>query len=135
MVKWDGQRARFGDIYPEAGMAYTAMLVIDPATNTIYVVSASESIYDQETVPIRLRVHHRLHALDLATGSEEFNAPVTIAAAVAGIGDGIVGGVVNFDSQHQNQRAGLVLLADGTVDEPFSAHVRFDTLSRLAAWI
>ncbi len=121
-VKWDDIGACFGDIYPEAGVTGTP--VIDPATNTIYVVSASESnpTNSGNCADTTASFYHRLHALDLATGSEEFNAPVTIAAAVAGIGDGSVGGVVNFDSQHQNQRAGLVLLADGTVYVPFSAH-------------
>ncbi len=90
----------YGDIQPEVGVTGTP--VIDPTSNTIYLVSKSE---DTATSTF----YQRLHALDLATGSEKFNAPVLIAASVPGIGDGSSNGILDFDPQNENQRSGLAL--------------------------
>jgi hypothetical protein len=120
-VTWNDVGNCFGDIYPEAGVTGTP--VIDPSTNTIYMVSASEANPSNSgncsgTVAT---FYHRLHALDLATGHEKFNAPVTIAASVPGTGDGSVGGIVSFASQFEHQRSGLAL--DGRmVVLAFAAH-------------
>jgi hypothetical protein len=121
-VTWNDVGNCYGDIYPEVGVTGTP--VIDPTTNTLYTVSASES---NPTIVgncsgSAANFYHRLHALDLATGNEKFNAPVTIAAAVAGVGDGSVGGVVTFNSQLHHQRSGLALTTDGIVYVAFAAH-------------
>jgi hypothetical protein len=103
----------FGDIQPEIGVTGTP--VIDPATNTIYVISKS---YNGNTVPALF--FQRLHALDLATGmTERFNGPTLIAASVPGTGDGST--TVTFSAQMQNQRSGLAL-ANGTVYVAWAAH-------------
>ncbi|HLZ39968.1 MAG TPA: hypothetical protein VKQ11_03355 [Candidatus Sulfotelmatobacter sp.] len=120
-VTWNDVGNCFGDIYPEVGVTGTP--VIDHATNTIYMVSASEKGASNSgscsgTVGT---FYHRLHALDIATGSEKFNAPVTIAASVPGTGDGSVGGIVSFNSQLSHQRSGLALTG-GNVVVAFSAH-------------
>lgn len=120
-VTWNDVGNCFGDIYPEVGVTGTP--VIDHTTNTIYLVSASEknpasSGHCSGSVAT---FYHRLHALDLATGSEKFNAPVTIAASVPGTGDGSVGGIVSFNSQLGHQRSGLAL-SGGIVSVVFSAH-------------
>lgn len=111
----------YGDVYPEAGVTGTP--VIDPATGTVYLVSASEipgAGSGNCSLP-PLTFFHRLHALDITSGSEKFNAPVGIAAQVTGTGDGSVGGLVSFSSQLHHQRSGLAL-SNGTVYVAFAAH-------------
>jgi len=121
-VAWNDVGNCLGDIYPEVGVTGTP--VIDPLTDTIYLVSASE-------VPGGSSGHcsvslggflHRLHALDITTGNEKFMAPVTIAAQVAGNGDGSSGSLVSFNSQLHNQRSGLALSKTGIVYVAFAAH-------------
>jgi hypothetical protein len=75
--------------------------VIDPATNTMYLVS-SES---QAGAPL-----FRLHALDITTGAEKFGGPTLIQASVPGTGSGSVGGSLTFNASMQRQRPGLLLL-------------------------
>jgi hypothetical protein len=99
-----------GDIQPEIGVTGTP--VIDPASNTIYVVSKSEKTSTTT-------FYQRLHALDLATGDEKFNAPILITASVPGVGDG--GLMVTFDPQNENQRSALAL-AGGVVYLSWAAH-------------
>ncbi len=120
-VTWNDVGYCFGDVYPEVGVTSTP--VINPKTQTIYLVSASES---NPTSPgncssSSANFYHRLHALDLITGSEKFQAPVTIAASVPGTGDGSVNGMVSFNSQLQHQRSGLAF-AFGKVYLGFAAH-------------
>ena len=98
------------DIYPEIGITGTP--VIDPASNTLYVVSASIEGGTQI---------QRLHALDVTTGAEKFGGPVIVAANVTGIGVDSVAGTVSFNAQQENQRAGLLLL-NGIVYIGFSSH-------------
>src|SRR6202011_324354 len=97
------------DINPEIGI--TATPVIDPSTNTLYVVGKTREsgIYVQ-----------RLHALDLTTGQEK-TSPVTLSAQVNGNGNGSSGGVLRFDAKLENNRAGLLLL-NNTVYIAFAAH-------------
>jgi hypothetical protein len=120
-VTWNDVGYCYGDIYPEVGVTGTP--VIDTTTKTIYVVSASESNPKNSGSCIGAsgNFYHRLHALDLATGSEKYNAPVTIAASVPGTGDGSVNGMVSFDSQHHHNRSGLAE-AGGKIYVAFSAH-------------
>jgi hypothetical protein len=120
-VVWEDVGYCDGDIYPEIGVTSTP--VIDPSSGTIYLVSTSE-IPGPNSGNCQLPAgsyFHRLHALDITTGDEKFNAPITIAAQVPGIGDASVGGVVSFSSQMENSRPGLAL-AGGTVYVGFSAH-------------
>lgn len=88
--------------------------VIDTTTNTLYVVARSISTtagtYQQY-----------LHALDITSGAEQPNSPKLIAAQVSGTGDGSAGGVLSFNPQHQNQRAGL-LLVNGVVYITYASH-------------
>ncbi len=120
-VTWNDVGNCFGDIYPEVGVTGTP--VINPNSATIYVVSASEVNPTSEGNCARSSAtfYHRLHALALATGSEKFNAPVTISAQVPGTGDGSQGGMVSFNSQLHHQRSGLAL-ANGNVYVAFAAH-------------
>jgi len=70
---------------------------IDTGTNTMYVVA---KILDNGTV------RHQLHALDLGTGQDRPGSPVIIAATTTSN----AGHVVNFNSLHQKNRPGLLLL-------------------------
>jgi len=120
-VAWNDVGECYGDVYPEIGVTGTP--VINPKTSTIYLVSASEK---NPTSPgncsaSSAEFFHRLHALDLATGSEKFNAPITVAASVPGTGDGSVNGMVSFQSQFEHQRSGLAF-AYGKVYLGFAAH-------------
>jgi hypothetical protein len=100
----------YGDITPEVGVIGTP--VIDPVTNTLYVVSKSVNSG-------KSTFYQRLHAIDLTTGNEKPGSPVTISGTYPGTGDG--GSVVTFNSRQQNQRPGLVL-ANGVVYIAWSAH-------------
>ncbi len=100
----------FSDISPEVGILGTP--VIDPGTQTMYVVSDH---YESGVFS------YRLHALNIATGAEQQGGPVTIQAAVQGTGDASVSGQVAFDASQHLQRPGL-LLANGTVYIAFGSH-------------
>jgi hypothetical protein len=119
---WSDVGFCFGDIYPEVGVTGTP--VIDPASGTIYLVSASE-IPGVQTGNCSLppgQFFHRLHALDITNGNERAKSPATIAGQVPGVGDGSSGGMVAFNSQLHHNRSGLALSPDGTVYVPFAAH-------------
>jgi hypothetical protein len=81
--------------------------VIDPATNTLYVVDMIKV-----STPSGPQILQQLHALDISTGADKFGGPVTIQATVPGSGDG--GSTVTFNPATQLQRSGLLLL-NGTV--------------------
>ena len=121
-VVWNDVGACYGDIYPEVGVTGTP--VIDINRNVIYVVAASEipGGSSGNCAASSGTFYHRLHALDITTGNEKFSAPVTIAASVAGIGDGSSGGVVTLSSQLQHNRAGLALTSNENVYVAFAAH-------------
>jgi len=87
--------------------------VIDPHSGTIYLVA--------RTKEFSANFVQRLHALDVATGAERTNSPVTITATYPGTGDGSSGGVLTFDPLRENQRPALVL-ANGIVYISWSSH-------------
>ncbi len=87
------------DIKPNVGITGTP--VIDRAGGTIYLVAKSK------TTSGSITFHQRLHALDIADGSEKLNGPTNITATVPGSGDG--GSAVTFDALLGNQRASLLL--------------------------
>ena len=89
------------DISPDIGIVGTP--VIDPNSNTIYVVSKSKN---------GGAFHQRLHALNLSDGSERFGGPQEIAFTWNGI---------TFDPLRQNQRAGLALV-NGVVYVAYASH-------------
>jgi hypothetical protein len=89
------------DISPDIGIVGTP--VIDPNTNTIYVVSKSKN---------GSNFHQRLHALNLSDGSERFGGPQEIAFTSGG---------ANFNPLTQNQRAGLALVG-GVVYVAYASH-------------
>jgi len=100
----------YGDLTPETGVTGTP--VIDPATNTLYVVSVSMNAAGTA-------FYQRLHAIDISTGAEKPGSPVAIAATVPGTAYG--GSSVTFSPLMENQRAGLVLV-DGTIYIAWGSH-------------
>ena len=102
----------YGDITPEVGVTGTP--VIDPSTNTLYVVSKSVIVSGPT-------FFQRLHAIDLATGNEKFSGPVPIDQSVTYPGTAEGGTTVTFDPGQQNQRPGLAL-ANGIVYIAWASH-------------
>ncbi|HET9343240.1 MAG TPA: hypothetical protein VFO25_10035 [Candidatus Eremiobacteraceae bacterium] len=94
------------DIRPEYGITGTP--VIDPTSQTLYVVVATEPSLDHFKT--------RLHALDIATLADKI-APVDITASET-ISNGMQ---ITFDPQHQMNRSSLVL-ANGSVYVPIGSH-------------
>jgi hypothetical protein len=98
-------------ITPEIGITGTP--VIDPLTNTLYVVTLTES---------NAIFAHRLHALDAATGAERPGSPIAIDATVPGTGgDLFAPSPVKFLTYFHKNRAGLLLL-NGVVYAGFASH-------------
>ena len=84
------------DIAPEIGITSTP--VIQPSTNTMYVVGKTKENGSYFV---------RLHAINILTGAEQGNSPVTITGAVPGTGNGSSGGQLAFSPLWQNNRAAL----------------------------
>ena len=104
------------DITVEVGITGTP--VIDPGTNTLYVVT-----FNRDPVPpaCPCKYRHFLHALDITSGIEKFGGPVQIAGSVPGVGVDSSNGVVTFDSHQQLQRSSL-LLSNGVVYVAFGGY-------------
>ena len=105
-----GETPLSGAIQPVQGVTSTP--VIDPKTNTLYVVSAQTSTANPHTF--------RLHALDITSGAEKFGGPVVIQASLPGTGDG---GTTDTLTTSCVQRAAL-LLANGNIYIGFGGCVR-----------
>jgi hypothetical protein len=102
-----------GTITAEVGVTGTP--VIDPSTNTLYVVSKSVTLSGPT-------FYQRFHAIDLTTGSEKFGGPTNITSSIVtypGSGDG--SSIVSFNPQQENQRAGLALVS-GVVYVAWASH-------------
>ncbi len=84
-----------GPGFNQEGIAGTP--VVDAASGTIYLVAKT---VENGTV------RHRLHAIDMATGQEKFGGPVLISATFTSN----TGKKVTFNSLHQKNRPGLLLL-------------------------
>jgi hypothetical protein len=94
------------DIPFEFGITGTP--VIDPSTQTVYLVANTKSGGDW---------YQSLHRLSLLTGAEQTNSPVNIAASVTNSS----GVLVPFMPEWQLQRAGLAL-TNGSVYLSWAAH-------------
>jgi hypothetical protein len=87
--------------------------VIDSATKTMYLVARSANAAGE--------FQQYLHALDITTGLQKANSPKLITAQVSGSGVDNENGIINFNSQRQNQRCGLLLL-NGIVYISWASH-------------
>jgi hypothetical protein len=108
----------FTDITPEVGITGTP--VIDTTTGTLYV-----DAFTGEPGGGRTNYFHRLHALNIADGTERSFSPVVVAASVVGTGEGSTNGRVPFNAQQHLQRCALTL-AGGTVYVTYSGFADTD---------
>jgi hypothetical protein len=92
-----------GDLVPGAGITGTP--VIDPATQTMYLVALTKDGAGS---------HHRLHAIDLTTGADRAGSPVDVSPTAQGTGANSTNGTIAFDPVTHYQRCAL-LLAGGVV--------------------
>jgi PQQ enzyme repeat len=100
-------------VSPEIGVTSTPVIDRTRGPNgAIYVVAMSKngSTY-----------HQRLHALDLALGTELFGGPVEVQATYPGTGDNNDGTNVIFEPAQYKERAGLLLL-NGVVYTGWASH-------------
>jgi hypothetical protein len=95
------------EITPTIGITGTP--VIDRAAGVIYVIALTVSS-DGTTY------HHRLHALDLASGAERLGGPSEIKATY-----NTASGPISFDPQQYVEKAGLLLL-NGTLYTAWTSH-------------
>jgi hypothetical protein len=101
-------------VTPEIGVTSTP--VIDRtggANGVVYVVAMSKDGAGN--------YHQRLHALDLALGTELFSGPAEIQATYPGTGDNSNGPNVVFDPGQYEERAGLLLM-NGVVYTGWASH-------------
>ena len=99
-----------GQVSPEIGVTSTP--VIDRTAGphgTIYVVAMTKDSSSN--------YHHRLHALDVATGAELLNGPVEISASFPATGTA----TSSFDPKSYEERAAL-LLSNGTIYTSWTSH-------------
>ena len=108
-----------GDLTPEIGITGTP--VIDPATDTLFVVS-----YDTEGG----NEVYRLHALNVTTGADKW-PPIVLSGSVPGTGAGSSGGTVSLNPKTNRQRVAL-LLENGKVYVGFSS---FCDIGAYQGWI
>jgi hypothetical protein len=103
-------------VTPEIGITSTPVIDRQLGPNgTIFVVAMSKQVTNSTTVYFQ-----RLHALDLATGTNRLPA-VTIAAQYPGTGDDRVGTNVVFDPSQYKERCGLLLLG-GVIYTAWASH-------------
>jgi hypothetical protein len=101
-------------IFPDIGILGTP--VIDSTSNTIYLVTKTKNINDPGPV-----VHQRLHALNLADGSEIANSPVELDSSITVPGNCEGGSTIAFNAARENQRPGLALV-NGVVYIAWASH-------------
>lgn len=106
-----GETPQVSDATVKPFQGVTSTPVIDPKTNTMYVVSSQAPSSGSSTF--------RLSALDITTGAQKFGGPVTIQASVPGTGGASVNGVDSLNTSCIQRTA--LLLANGTVYMGFSS--------------
>ena len=113
-----------GQVGPEIGITATPVIDRKQGTNgTIYVVAMTKDSSGN--------YHHRLHALDITTGSEISGSPTEVSATYPGNGDGSANGVNTFDAKMYKDRAAL-LLSGGNIYIGWSSHCDF---SPYTGWV
>jgi hypothetical protein len=103
-----------GNLTPEIGVTSTPVIDRTSGPNgTVYLVAMSKDASG--------KYHQRLHALDLALGTELFGGPVDIQATYPGSGDNTHNGNVVFDPGQYMERSALLLL-NGVIYTGWASH-------------
>ncbi len=103
-----------GQVTPEIGITATPVIDLTAGSHgTIYLLAMSKDGGGN--------YHHRLHALDITTGQEEFGGPTEIAATYPGTGDNSANGQIIFGARQYNSRPGMLLL-NGVVYTGWGSH-------------
>jgi hypothetical protein len=103
-----------GQVTPEIGITSTPVIDRMQGPNgVIYVVAMSKDASGN--------YHQRLHALDLALGTELLGGPVDIQATYPGTGDGGNGTSLVFEPGQYKERAALLLL-NGVIYTAWASH-------------
>jgi len=103
-----------GQVTPEIGVTSTPVIDRTQGPNgAIYVVAMSKDGSGN--------YHQRLHALDLALGTELFSGPVDIQATYPGTGDNTNGTSVVFDPKQYKERSAPLLL-NGVIYTGWASH-------------
>jgi len=90
--------------------------VIDRPRGILYLVSKTKLVAGSSTTFVQ-----RIHAINLADGTERLNGPTVITASVPGTAGDAVDGTVAFNPQTQNQRAAL-LESNGSIWISWASH-------------
>jgi len=103
-----------GQVTPEIGVTSTPVIDRTSGPNgAVYAVAMSKDGSGN--------YHQRLHALDLALGTELFSGPVEIQASYPGTGDNSNGTDVVFDPGQYKERSALLLL-NGIIYTAWASH-------------
>ncbi|MGA9135519.1 MAG: hypothetical protein WB384_26210, partial [Candidatus Sulfotelmatobacter sp.] len=103
-----------GQVTPEIGVTSTPVIDRTSGPNgAVYVIAMSKDSLGN--------YHQRLHALDLALGTELFSGPIDIQATYPGTGDNSSNGNVIFDPAQYKERAALLLL-NGIIYTSWASH-------------
>jgi len=90
------------NLTPQMGITATPVIDLNAGPHgTIYVEAMSKDRWGN--------YHHRLHALDITNGREEFNGPAEITATYPGTGENSLNGTVYFTPGQELARAGLLV--------------------------
>jgi hypothetical protein len=104
-------------VVPEIGITATPVIDLAVGPNgTMYVIAMSKDNQGN--------YFHRLHALDITTGAEQFGGPVEVQATYPGSGDNSSNGTVIFDPKQYKERPGLAI-SNGTVVTSWGSHCDF----------
>jgi hypothetical protein len=107
-------RFNCGQVSPEIGVTATPVIDRNVGPNgTIYVVAMSKDGSGN--------YFQRIHALNLATGAEQFAGPKDVQATFPGTGENSNGTSVIFDAKMYKERPALLLL-NGLVYTSWSSH-------------
>lgn len=113
----------FQAIQPEVGITGTP--VIDPDSQTLYV----DAFTSENGTYI-----HRIHALNLADGSEKSFSPVVVSVSIPGNGAGSSGGVLSFQAIQELQRSALTL-AGGVVYVAYAGYTDTTGTDPFHGWL
>jgi hypothetical protein len=101
-------------VIPEMGITGTPVIDLQAgAHGTMYLIAMSRNSSSG--------YFHRLHALDITNGVEQFGGPIEIHATYPGSGEGSVNGTVIFDPEQYKSRSGL-LIDNGIVYTSWGSH-------------